>query len=274
MRRETFMETLPCKLDEEEVGSRGEELARTCRELGVHQEAMKDTASKMKAEEKRLDVRITKLADAVATRQEERLVECYESPNLGTLSIETIRMDTHDVASRRPMDEKEREKARQGELDFSPSVRRAYEYDRARERNDAASLAAAREAEARARGQEQRTDAAIGAYERAYGKPSTVTISTPGGKEVVFDKAAGDRLREHIPMTGGATAPVTFSGPIPEVGTVDNPVPPIAAPGVGNPDELPPRPPLRAGELEPEPEPEADPKRGTPDNPVNPDKIH
>jgi hypothetical protein len=121
---------LPCDLNEVERDERARAGMGTVRQLVLMKEEHSVKHAEMKAGEKELEKRIKALAVAAETGREERVVECYESPNLATFRVEFIRMDTGESFDTREMDEDERKKAKQRSFEYSPEIVSAAEAER------------------------------------------------------------------------------------------------------------------------------------------------
>lgn len=130
MRKDTWSQMLTCDLSEPERDEAARAATKTVRQLTLHDENMKVKKAEMDAQRKELEKEIRRLSIAADTGKEERLVECYETPNLATLRIESIRMDTGEAFLSREMDADERKRARQREFDYSPEIVKAAEAER------------------------------------------------------------------------------------------------------------------------------------------------
>ena len=120
MRDDTFFETHPCDLSDRDKHERGTQLAAKHQEILEHEENARLASKANKDKEKQLKKELARLARSRHTGVEDRDVECYQQPNLSSYKIETIRLDTGEVVTDRPMDPMERNQAMQGELPFNP----------------------------------------------------------------------------------------------------------------------------------------------------------
>jgi len=122
LRKDVFLEELPCRLSEEEIDERGREAGALAADLERFKEHAKKEKKKLTDKEKDMTEKLFGLGKAVETGVETRDVGCYEHANLARYVVETVRMDTGTVVRTRPMDEQERKKAAQGDLfDFAES---------------------------------------------------------------------------------------------------------------------------------------------------------
>ncbi|NUP12984.1 MAG: hypothetical protein HOW73_43645 [Polyangiaceae bacterium] len=112
----SFQEEHPVELSHHEWEAKSKELASTVEELAQHQESAKAEKAKLTAEEKRLERKISDLAECVTTRKESRPVECREEVAAGREVIEIVRCDTGEVVRTRPMTPDELAKHKQGRL--------------------------------------------------------------------------------------------------------------------------------------------------------------
>jgi hypothetical protein len=113
---ESIYHSLPCKLTRQEREERAAQMAKQHRELVESEEAAKTAATAAKEAQKDMKSHLARLARALETGSESRQVECIEEADIGKLEINTVRMDTGEIAWSRPMDPAEREAARQGQL--------------------------------------------------------------------------------------------------------------------------------------------------------------
>ncbi len=98
---------LPVKLDDSEKADRSEELAREYWRRGELITAKKEAAQAAAREIKNLDKRIADLAQAVNTGVEQRDVPVREE--VRGMRMETIRCDTWETVSSRPLEDHERQ---------------------------------------------------------------------------------------------------------------------------------------------------------------------
>lgn len=94
---------LPCRLTEEEVRERGERLARELNGKVLLEEKRKEVAAELKRAIDALDAELLDLARAIRDRTEEREVEVETTRDLHRRVLETIRRDTGEVVSARPL---------------------------------------------------------------------------------------------------------------------------------------------------------------------------
>jgi hypothetical protein len=100
--------TLPCKLTEEELLAKGEELSRAIEEANGEKGLQQEAKSAMKSRLEGMENRIQSLAGIVRTRSEERLVEIITRHDDERKMVETVRVDTGEVVATRLMTPEER----------------------------------------------------------------------------------------------------------------------------------------------------------------------
>lgn len=100
---------LPCALTDAETLLRGNELARCQLELGKIEANKKANAADFKAQAEAIENRIARLARVVAEKEESRPVECRLEEDRNAATMKTVRVDTGEVVSSRPMTEAERQ---------------------------------------------------------------------------------------------------------------------------------------------------------------------
>lgn len=153
------MRKLPVPLSQSELLVKAEELARKVRAAADIEDEKKAANSDFKTRLEELDMAINELSEIVATKSEQRQVECALYENYGSATMELVRVDTGELIETRPMTEAER----QAHL-FTPR-------------------------------DEQRADAvvvdAIDRLRRAVPSASEITLSAPG-REPVTLKGKGE----------------------------------------------------------------------------------
>lgn len=112
---------LPCVMTEEELRLKTQQLAALPDEITRLELAKKakttDYATTIKAKQAELQ----QLAHEVKTGKELRIVACIEQPLYGAEMVETVRTDTHQVVSKRPMNPSERQEV----LNIDAGIKRA-----------------------------------------------------------------------------------------------------------------------------------------------------
>lgn len=101
-------QSLPVRLTTDELLLRSDELAKTIRERDETERAMKSAQGAAKRKIDQLELDITRLAEVVRDRQENRPVEVREIKNWDRLTMDTIRLDTGEVVGSRSMSRSER----------------------------------------------------------------------------------------------------------------------------------------------------------------------
>lgn len=102
---------LPVKLTDEELQIRSRELAEKLTEIEAVDEDRASAMAAFKARKDKLVLDSRRLTRIVRTGQEEREVHVTETKNWERGTIETIRLDTGEVVSSRPMNPSERQEA-------------------------------------------------------------------------------------------------------------------------------------------------------------------
>lgn len=102
---------LPVRLTTDELLLRSDELAKTIRERDEVERAMKSAQSTAKRKIDTLELDITRLAEIVRDRQENRPVEVTEVKNWLRLTMDTVRIDTGEIVGSRSMSAYERNEA-------------------------------------------------------------------------------------------------------------------------------------------------------------------
>jgi hypothetical protein len=115
-----LLEKLPCKLNDDEVRRKGEELALARKKHHEVADEAKSSAAEFKDRLKKIDTQIDLLAEQVRSKRETREVEVIERKDLDAAMVETIRTDTGEIVRARAMSLQER----QIHL-FSPGMRLA-----------------------------------------------------------------------------------------------------------------------------------------------------
>jgi len=115
----TYMKKLSVPLSEVEIRERGQQLAHLRIEVEKEKLAAKEAASQRAAKIKSLDSRVMELAHAVENKREDRDVQVRDQVNTRLWRMETIRLDTEEVAEVRPLTDAELEEAQQASLPFS-----------------------------------------------------------------------------------------------------------------------------------------------------------
>ncbi len=103
------LEKLPCKLTNDEVRRKGEELALERKKHREVADEAKASAARFKADLKAIDEKIDDLAEQVRSRRETREVEVIERKDMDIAMVETIRVDTGEVIRSRAMTLNERQ---------------------------------------------------------------------------------------------------------------------------------------------------------------------
>lgn len=101
-------QSLPVRLTTDELLLRSDELAKAVRERDDAERAMKSAQATAKRKIDLLDLDITRLADIVRDRQEDRPVEVREFKNWVRLTMDTVRLDTGEIVGSRSMSRSER----------------------------------------------------------------------------------------------------------------------------------------------------------------------
>ncbi len=106
---ESFHRKLPCDLTEDELRARGDRLASLQRERTSIEEEKKTVLAEFRGRTKRIVQELNEVALQVATKSEDREVECHEVPVDGRLIVAVIRKDTGVEVETRPMKDEERQ---------------------------------------------------------------------------------------------------------------------------------------------------------------------
>jgi hypothetical protein len=113
-------QSLPVRLTTDELLMRSDELAKAVRERDDAERAMKSASATAKRKIDLLDLDITRLADVVRERQENRPVEVTEVKNWRRLTMDTVRIDTGELVGSRSMSAYERNEALPFAADDAP----------------------------------------------------------------------------------------------------------------------------------------------------------
>lgn len=109
-------ERLTCKLTEEERNQRAHESTVMVKNYKVIEERKSLTAKSLGAEMKELRAKMEEASRAARDGHEEREVEVETRTNVVDLTVETWRLDTHELVRARAMTDEERARARQPRL--------------------------------------------------------------------------------------------------------------------------------------------------------------
>ena len=111
---------LPVRLTTDELLMRSDELAKKIRERDEAERAMKSAQATAKRKIDVLELEITRLAEVVRDRQEDRPVEVTEVKNWLRLTMDTVRIDTGELVGSRSMSAYERNEALPFAADDAP----------------------------------------------------------------------------------------------------------------------------------------------------------
>lgn len=100
---------LPCRLTEAELIDRGQSLAATREQYRDVQQAAKDAAKEFRDRLATIEAELDRLAEIVRERHEPRPVRCELRPDYQRGVVDTVRLDTGEVASSRALTEAERQ---------------------------------------------------------------------------------------------------------------------------------------------------------------------
>jgi predicted glutamine amidotransferase len=103
----------------EEKAVKADQLAEAFEQIDGVKEAKKDAAAKFKDKEERLTNTARELAECVRSGQEYRMVDVFEVANPEARTWDTVRTDTSEVVSTRPMTDLEIRDLHQGTLPFA-----------------------------------------------------------------------------------------------------------------------------------------------------------
>lgn len=110
MTRQVLTQVLPCTLSDDEIRHKGSQLAALLKkrdEIAIEQ---KMATSQTRELTKQTELEITELSTQIHTRQEKRDVEVIERRDYFDRKVETVRADTGDIVSIRPMHPTEQQK--------------------------------------------------------------------------------------------------------------------------------------------------------------------
>ncbi len=113
-------QNLPVRLTTDELLMRSDELAKTIRERDEAERNMKSAQATAKRKIDTLELDITRLAEIVRDRQENRPVEVTEVKNWLRLTMDTVRVDTGEIVGSRSMSAYERNEALPFAADEAP----------------------------------------------------------------------------------------------------------------------------------------------------------
>lgn len=116
---------LPVRLTTDELLMRSDELAKKIRERDDVEREMKSAQGAAKRKIDALELDITRLAEVVRERQEDRLVEVTEVKNWLRLTMDTVRIDTGGIVGSRSMSAYERNEALPFAADEPPQMKEA-----------------------------------------------------------------------------------------------------------------------------------------------------
>jgi hypothetical protein len=100
---------LPVKLTQTELRERGDSLAAVIQDLNAEENKQVDVKAQMKARLAELDARKTQLAISISRREEYRDVAVDVLHDFGRKIVESVRQDTGETITSRPMTEAERQ---------------------------------------------------------------------------------------------------------------------------------------------------------------------
>lgn len=100
---DVFQRNLPVTLTDEELRHRGDALAAQLDELDRIEAKVKAAKEAAKGPKEKAEATIGELRRQLRTRSEDRLVDCEEVKRFAQRCAETIRLDTGEVVSTRPL---------------------------------------------------------------------------------------------------------------------------------------------------------------------------
>ena len=103
-------QSLPVRLTEQELIAKGAELSAMIKALSYEEAEKKSVADAFKARITDLDTQIQRLAQIVRDKKEFRPVEVIEQPDYDAMMMRTVRLDTGEVVSSRPLEGSERQR--------------------------------------------------------------------------------------------------------------------------------------------------------------------
>lgn len=105
----TVVRSLACRLTEEELLKKGQELAATVQDISSEESRQQDIKSQLKAKLAELEARRSNLAITVSRKEEHRDVEVDIFHDYQRGVVEDVRRDTGEIVSRRVMNPEERQ---------------------------------------------------------------------------------------------------------------------------------------------------------------------
>lgn len=105
----TKIRLLPCHLSEDEVNSKGKELAQLYADITQEEVRQKEVKNQLKKELSRLQTRIGALSNQIRTQSEERNVEVDIMMDDLASVIKEVRRDTAEIINTRAPNESERQ---------------------------------------------------------------------------------------------------------------------------------------------------------------------
>ncbi len=109
-------ERLTCRLSSEERDARAHQSTVLVKDYKAVEDRKSLTAKSLGAEMKELRAKMEEASRAARDGHEEREVEVETRTNVVDLTVETWRLDTHELVRARAMTDEERARARQGWL--------------------------------------------------------------------------------------------------------------------------------------------------------------
>lgn len=103
MDSKTFDQTLPCKLNQEELNLKTDNMVRNMATYDNVEADMKAASADFKAKLKKIDEEVRTAARQIAAKEEERPVRCEERPDVRRNLFQTYRLDTGELVSERVM---------------------------------------------------------------------------------------------------------------------------------------------------------------------------
>lgn len=107
----THYRDLPCKLSDEEMAEKRDELAAAVKEKALVAQQKKDQASVFRSKLQSLEAGAEKLAREVVSRTSIRPVECETVYDSSAVRVAVVRMDTREVVEVRDMEKEEVERS-------------------------------------------------------------------------------------------------------------------------------------------------------------------
>lgn len=100
---------LPCKLTDEELLDRADQLSVVVQETSAEESRQTDVKTQMKAKLTELDARKTRLAITIGRKEEYRDIEVESIADIQAGTVTDYRTDTGEAIGTRPMTEHERQ---------------------------------------------------------------------------------------------------------------------------------------------------------------------